>query len=390
MGEWKIVRQLAWREIYSRRKIFTITTSLLVVIVAAGMIFALGAAEDPDEFTILHSVDLPAGFTGTLTNMLEEGTVLEFERADDADSMRAALEEGEGEVGITGPLEALWGPGAPFGLRNAVLTALTATSLEQTAGELGLSPGELSGLLATADGENVKGEEDIEGEILASMAVVLSFMAIVTYGQWVAYGVVEEKNNRIIEIILGTASPHQVLWAKIISIGSLGLVQFVVLIGLTLGLGIGLVEVPIPEVAVSTGAWLILWFILGYGFYAALFASAGSLASNSQEASNSVAPLVIIPMTGYFMALPMLSEPTPSLGLKILAFLPPWSPLIIPGMLARGWISPLLASAAAVLVAFSVWLVVRLAARIYAGGVSESTKTVGWREAFRAGSDLLK
>lgn len=390
MGEWRIVRQLAWREIYSRRKIFAITTGLLLVIVTGVMMFVVGQADEPVEVTILHSIELPVGFTETLTSMLEEDTSLEFERMDDAGTVRTALEVDEGDAGIIGPLEALWGPGAPFGLRTAVLAALTATNLQRTAEEMGLSPGELAGLLATARGEDIHGEDDIKTEALAAITVILSFMAIITYGQWVAFGVVEEKSSRIIEIILGATGPRQVLWAKIISIGSLGLVQFLLLIGLSLGLSLGREEIPLPDVAVGTGAWLILWFILGYGLYAALYASAGSLASNSQEASNSVGPMVIIPMIGYLMALPMLSQATPSLTLKVLAFLPPWSPLIVPAMLARGWISPLLAGVSAVMVALTVWLVVRLAARIYAGGVSQSTKTVGWREAFRSGSDLLK
>lgn len=390
MGEWRIVRQLAWREIYSRRKIFAITTALLLLVVTGVIMFVVSQADEPDEFTILHSIDLPAGFTDNLTARLADGTSLEFERLDGGAAVRAALEVDEGDAGIVGPLEALWAPGASFGLRNAVLATLTATNLQRTAKDLGLAPEELAGLLATAEGQNVQGDDDVETEALAAVTVILSFMAIITYGQWVAYGVVEEKSSRIIEIILGTASPRQVLWAKIISIGSLGLVQFLLLIGLSLGLGLSREEIPLPDVAVGTGAWLILWFILGYGLYAALYASAGSLASNSQEAATSIGPMVFVPMIGYLMALPMLSQATPSLTLKVLAFLPPWSPLIVPAMLARGWISPLLAGSSALIVAVTVWLVVRLAARIYAGGVSQSTKTVGWREAFRSGSDLLR
>ncbi len=389
MAEGRILRQLAWREIYARRKVFTVTTVVLAVLVGAAMIFGLGRTKEPDQFTIVHSIDLPQGFPEALGAMVEEGTRIEYERLPNDDLVRQSLEDGEGAVGIIGPLEALWGPKATFAIETPVLRALTASNLQRTADDLGLSPSQLGGLMASAHGEAVEGEDSTQAQALAFIAVILSFMAIITYGQWVAYGVVEEKSNRIIEIILGATSPRQILWAKILSIGSLGLGQFLVLIGISLGLGLAMDEIPVPDVAASTGAWLILWFVLGYGFYAALFAAAGSLASSSQEASASVGPMAIVPGIGYMTAFPLLSQATPTLLLKVMAFMPFWSPLLVPAMLAKGWLSPLMAGVAAALVAASVWVVVQLAARIYAGGVSQSTRTLGWREAFRAGSDLI-
>ncbi len=390
MSEWTILRQLAWREIYSRRKVFAITTVFLAIVVSAAMFVLLREVESADQFTILHSIDLPRGFETTLTGMLNEGTELTFVRHPDTDSVRRALEEDEAEAGIIGPLEALWGSEAPFDLKNPIIGALTASNLQRTADDLGLSPDDLTGLLATARGEDVGAEVNTEDEVVAVFTVILLFMAIITYGQWVSYGVVEEKGNRIIELILATSNPIQILWAKILSIGALGLAQLVLIISISLGLGLAWEEIPLPEVAASTGAWMVLWFILGFGFYAALFASAGALASNSQEASNSVGPMAIVPGVGYMVAIPMMNQATPNLALQIMAFFPPWSPLLVPAMLARGWMSPLIAGVAALVVAATVWLVVRLAARIYAGGVTQSTKTVGWREAFRSGSDLLQ
>ncbi len=148
------------------------------------------------------------------------------------------------------------------------------------------------------------------------MCVIISFVAIITYGQWVSYGVVEEKGNRIIETILATTKPSQILWAKILSIGSLGLVQFLLIIGISVGLGKAMDEIALPDIAAATGAWFVLWFILGYGLYAALFASAGSLASSSQEASNTVTPIVIVPMIGYFAAIPDARPGDPSPGVE--------------------------------------------------------------------------
>jgi ABC-2 type transport system permease protein len=239
-------------------------------------------------------------------------------------------------------------------------------------------------------GSDVLGAESQASEVMSVLSVILSFVAIIAYGQWVAYGVMEEKNNRIIEIILGASRPQQILWAKILSIGSLGLSQFILVVGLGLGITLSLGEFDLPTVTVGFGVWLIVWFVLGFGFYAAIFAAAGSLAENSADASNSIGPIAIVPGLGYAFGLIMLSEPSPSIALQVMSWLPPWSPLLVPAMLARGWMSPLQGVASALVVAAAIWMVVRLAARIYAGGVSQSSRTLGWREAFRAGSDLLR
>lgn len=390
MRDWLVLRQLMWREVYARRKAYATITGILVVIVVGASTFASTRTEEPDEFTIVHSIDLSEGFEPILLSYLAPGTVVTFERLPDRDAVDDVLEENEANVGIVGPLETRWGPRSPIGLENAVVAALQNVHIRAEADRLGLTPGELGGLLAGVSGSDVLGDESEASEVMAVMSVILSFVAIIAYGQWVAYGVMEEKNNRIIEIILGASRPQQILWAKILSIGSLGLSQFILVVGLGLGITLGLGEFELPTVTVGFGIWLILWFILGFGFYAAVFAAAGSLVENSADASNSIGPIAMIPGLGYAFGIIMLSQPTPSIALQVLTWLPPWSPLLVPAMLSRGWMSPLQGVAAAVLVMAAIWFVVRLSARIYAGGVSQSTRSLGWREAFRAGSDLLR
>ncbi len=390
MRDWLVLRQLMWREIYARRKAYAAITGILVVIVAGASTFASTRTEEPDDFTIVHSIELSEDFEQILLTFLAPGTKVTLERLPDRAAVDQALEADEAQVGIVGPLEARWGPNSPFGLENAVITTLQNVHIRAEADRLGLSPDELSGLLAGVSASDVLEDDSEASEVMSVLSVILSFVAIIAYGQWVAYGVMEEKNNRIIEIILGASRPQQILWAKILSIGSLGLSQFILVVALGLGITLGLGEFELPTVTVGFGVWLVVWFVLGFGFYAAIFAAAGSLAENSADASNSIGPIAMIPGLGYAFGLTMLAGGTPSVALQVMSWLPPWAPLLVPAMLARGWMTPLQGIASALLVAVAIWFVVRLAARIYAGGVSQSTRSLGWREAFRAGSDLLR
>ena len=390
MRDWLVLRQLMWREVYARRKAYAAITGILVVIVVGASTFASTRTQEPDQFTIVHSIDLAEDFEQILLSYLAPDTGVTLERLPDRAAVDAALEADEANVGIVGPLQTRWGPNSPIGLENAVVAALQNVHIREEADRLGLSPDDLEGLLAGVWGSDVLGAESQASEVMSVLSVILSFVAIIAYGQWVAYGVMEEKNNRIIEIILGASRPQQILWAKILSIGSLGLSQFILVVGLGLGITLSLGEFDLPTVTVGFGVWLIVWFVLGFGFYAAIFAAAGSLAENSADASNSIGPIAIVPGLGYAFGLIMLSEPSPSIALQVMSWLPPWSPLLVPAMLARGWMSPLQGVASALVVVAAIWMVVRLAARIYAGGVSQSSRTLGWREAFRAGSDLLR
>jgi ABC-2 type transport system ATP-binding protein len=74
--------------------------------------------------------------------------------------------------------------------------------------------------------------------------------------------------------------------------------------------------------------------------------------------------------------------------LRVLSLLPPWSPLVMPGRIARGWAEPWEVALSLALMIVVAYGMVRLAGRIYLGGVTQATRSVGWREALRAGRDL--
>src|SRR6187551_457237 len=131
---------------------------------------------------------------------------------------------------------------------------------------------------------NPSEEEPGDAAVLVAYAAgLLLFMSLAFYGQWVISGVVEEKNNRVVEVILSAVRPRDLLAGKVIGIGSLGLAQLVLVVGFAVGLLVG----GVFDVPASLGADVALvvpWFVLGFALYAVAYAVAGALASNQQNA----------------------------------------------------------------------------------------------------------
>ena len=121
--------------------------------------------------------------------------------------------------------------------------------------------------------------------LVSVITVIVMFLAILAYGQWIAYGVVEEKANRVAELILGAITPTQLLTAKMIALGGLGLAQMTVVAGAGLATASMLDQLDVPDAAASAWVWSAFWFILGFAFYGSVYAAAGSLAADSQENS---------------------------------------------------------------------------------------------------------
>ena len=71
--------------------------------------------------------------------------------------------------------------------------------------------------------------------LLATALLVLMFMAIITYGQWVATSVAEEKSSRVMELLITAATPRQLLLGKVMGAGGAGLIQYVAIVAAALG-----------------------------------------------------------------------------------------------------------------------------------------------------------
>jgi ABC-2 type transport system permease protein len=218
----------------------------------------------------------------------------------------------------------------------------------------------------------------------AFVAVILLYGQLLTYGFWVAAGVVEEKASRVIEVILATVRPRQLLAGKVLGLGLLALGHLLLIgaIGLGAAAATGAIEVDGSRIAAA--ALVLAWFVAGYAFYACLFACAGALVPRQEELQSTTTPLTMVILISFFVSFAVNANPGGTLA-HVTAFLPTTAPLTMPSRIITGD-----APAWEVVASFAVTLaaavaLVPLAARIYEGGVLRTGSAVRLRDAWRAG-----
>ncbi len=216
--------------------------------------------------------------------------------------------------------------------------------------------------------------------ILATVLVILVFITIMAYGMWIATSVAEEKSSRVMELMLGAATPLQMLTGKVVGVGAAGLTQYALLIGAGL---IGLLMQgpvghiffgatsggpPISGLSVGILAGFIVFFILGFALYAFLYAAAGSLVSRQEDVQQVAMPMIALSMAGYFSASLAVSA-VDAPWVAPLSFVPFFSPFVMLVRLTEGRASLAEVALAAALLAATIGLVMWIAARVYTTGV---------------------
>ena len=207
---------------------------------------------------------------------------------------------------------------------------------------------------------------------IATIAVFLLYGQIIGYCMGVASGVVEEKATRVVEVLLATVRPVQLLL-----IGAIGLV-----------LAISLGTITLPAGALGTIGIVLLWFVLGYAFYASLFAVAGAVVSRQEELQNSTTPLTLVLVASFFVAITSAFGSSTTPLAMVCTYLPPTAPLIVPLRIAAGDIAAWQVGLTLAIMVASTVVVVLLASRVYAGAILRTGARVklkdAWRSATRA------
>jgi ABC-2 type transport system permease protein len=177
--------------------------------------------------------------------------------------------------------------------------------------------------------------ESRETTTVAFVGVLLLYGQLFAYGYWVAAGVVEEKSSRVVEVLLATLRPSHLLRGKILGIGLLGLAQLLLigLVGLFASSAVGTLE--FPSGAIATVGLVLVWFVLGFFFYATMFAVAGSIVTRQEDLQTTMTPLTILIVGSFFIGLSATSNPDSTLAV-VASLLPFSSPLVMPTRIALG------------------------------------------------------
>jgi ABC-2 type transport system permease protein len=303
---------------------------------------------------------------------------------------RTALRAGDVSVLLLDQRELIWKAEVDDNLRAAVTSSVQVLQQQQAVGRLGLSATQAQRLLqppaiASSSLEPITKEQTARAD-LGRVSVVLLFMVIAFYCGFLLMGVVEEKASRVVEVLLSRLRPSELLAGKILGIGAVGLAQFALVAASAL-VALRLSDNSLaPETAPGTIGWIVFWFVLGYAFYSVLYATAGSLVSRQEETQSITLPMTVVLFVAYILAFAATESPD-SIAAVVGSLVPPTAPMVMIVRIAHGsvpWWQILLSVA---LMVVSVYGMVRLAGRIYAGGVLRIGRRLRLKEAW-AGAEV--
>jgi ABC-2 type transport system permease protein len=219
-------------------------------------------------------------------------------------------------------------------------------------------------------------------EVVGIFVAALLYVALLIYGQLVAAGVVEEKANRIVEILLATVKPRQLLLGKVVGIGLVGFAQMLVLGAVALVAVSRTQVISVPDVGLTAVAGGLLWFVLGFVLYALVFAAGGSMVSRQEDIGAVTAPITFLIVGTYLAFFWVEANPDNPLGIA-LSVIPPFAPILMPARMATGDAQAWQILLSVVLTLVGIGLLNALAARIYANSVLRIGSRVRFVEAWR-------
>lgn len=268
----------------------------------------------------------------------------------------------------------------PSALQDALQTIQTEVKAEQ----LSLSGEEVSQLFAPIqfDKQNIsdtaKSEDELnQARVLVYVLMFIIYFAVIIYSSMIATEVATEKSSRVMEILISSVSPVKHMFAKVLGIGTLGIVQILIyavagFVAYTFSSTGGDNELSglfnLENIEMSTLVYAVVFFLLGYFLYATLAALLGSLVSRTEDVQQMIMPMSLLVIAAFLIAATGLGNP--ELGyLKISSFIPFFAPLVMflrVGMLDLPLWEPLLSIGIMVVTIFVLgWF----GAKVYRGGV---------------------
>ncbi|WP_083259782.1 ABC transporter permease [Cellulosimicrobium cellulans] len=396
LSSWAAIRLVAGREITTRvrsKSFVWLTVLLVAAVVLGGVVLNLATSSGPTA----QRVGLTAG-TATLAEAVTStgealGTPVETVDVDDEAAGEQQVRDGDLDALVTGTPED-WAVVVESELGDALTPVLTTlaqqTALAGAVSELGGDPAAVSSEMATAQPTVRTIGEPSEFEparyVTGLVTGILLFMAIMISGQLIAQGVVEEKTSRVVELLLATVRPWQLMAGKVLGIGLVGLgqVALVVAAGVGTALGFGLVDTGTIDLG-TAAAWALVWFVVGFVSYALLMAGLGALVSRQEDVGAVTTPVTFLMIVPYIVGVSVAPWAPDNPLVVWLSYVPLCSPLLMPVRIALGsaetWEALLALGLSVALIPVLVWL----AAKIYSNAVLRTGARVRLADALRAG-----
>lgn len=312
---------------------------LLIEELRADGIDAVRAA-DMEEASLADARERLSDSSYDLLLMIPAGAGRRAAEMPGASGGTATGDTGEGRTTLLAP------ENVPAVIESSVRTALQRASVRARLGSVGVEGVDPSALLARTSFDVVNVTESGEArsqDVFRALGLAIAFMfymVLIIYGQMIVRAVLEEKQSDIVEVMVSSLRPWEMMLGKIVGVGAVGIAQMAVwglvfglaaVYGLTLGAptlaeaGIDLASLPIPWGALT----LVLFFlVLGYLLYAGLFAGAGATISNEHDAQQAIMPVTMLIILPFIAVQGVIQSPGAGWAV-ILSLIPFFSPLVM-------------------------------------------------------------
>ncbi|HEX6898749.1 MAG TPA: ABC transporter permease [Thermoanaerobaculia bacterium] len=186
--------------------------------------------------------------------------------------------------------------------------------------------------------EGSRAEGGLGGMLFAVVLFLILYMSILLWGQQVMNGVLEEKSSRVIEVLISTITPFELMMGKLLGICFVGLTQLGIWLGtMTLISAPGVMasfammpkDANLPSLTLGMLFHFILLFILGFFAYATIYAAIGSAFNNLQEAQQASSVAVIFVVIPAMVMYPVINDPNSTMA-TVLSLIPMFTPLLMP------------------------------------------------------------
>lgn len=428
MKTWLVIKREYWTRV--RKKTFILVTLLVPLLMAAFFAIMVGMQMWNKDYKKIGVLDA----TQIIAPNLESNKEIEYivlnglnlEEAKAIDSLDAVLEVPPFAIADTASF--LVHSKAQFGLgsQQRVSKDVNAIVIDKRLQEAGIDANKIDALkresitIRTIDKEGKESKSQL-AMIIGYVSGILLYMFMFFYGMNVMQSVMEEKTNRIAEIIVSSIKPFQLMLGKIIGVALVGLTQFalwIVFIGILWAVLLAVIGTTggiTPEMAqgmaqdaamaqsagmpsqtdiqlaiaqISSVNWtgIILWFLFyflgGYFLYASLFAAVGSLVNeDAQESQSLTVPITLPIVLGFFILTSAINNPNSGIAVFGSIF-PLTSPIVMMGRIAYGFTDELMwhLIISAVLLVGAFFLSTWVAAKIYRTGILLYGKKVTLKE----------
>ncbi|HXB26290.1 MAG TPA: ABC transporter permease [Gemmatimonadaceae bacterium] len=225
------------------------------------------------------------------------------------------------------------------------------------------------------------GGSGMSGAWFGYIVAILLYITIVVYGQSIVRGVSDEKASRVSEVVVSSAPPDTLLAGKILGVGGVAITQQIIWTALSIAIvsfrapilrALGAsasANIPLPgSISLGAGIELALIFLLGFFFYAALFAAIGATVESQEDAQQASLPVTMLLVLSIMFVGPVFLSPTSTLA-RVVSWIPFSAPILMPLRLALIQVPTLEIAGTILGLLVANFIAIWFAARVYRVGI---------------------